>query len=304
MPSPHARALLQALFVTLIWSLSWVLIKLGLTSIAPITFAGLRYVLAFLCLLALSLNTPAVRAQIRSFSRREWGLLALFGLIYYTVTQATQFMALEHLPSVTLSLLLSFTPGIVAILGAFLLAERPTAVQWLGIGIFLIGVIIYFYPIALPEQQIIGLIIGVTGALANALSSILGRFINRDLRRIPLAVTTVSMGIGSIVMLAIGLIVEGWPQLGVETWALIIWLAVVHTAFAFTLWNRTQRVLTAVESSLINNTMLIQIAVLAWIFLGETITGQEILGLGVAVVGVIVVQFGRVWIAKLRTAKT
>ena len=40
------------------------------------------------------------------------------------------------------------------------------------------------------------------------------------------------------------------------------WLALVNSAFAFTLWNRTLRTLSATESSVINNTMLIQIAIL------------------------------------------
>ena len=48
--SPHVTAVFQALFVTFLWSTSWVLIKIGLVDIAPLTFAGLRYGLAFLCL--------------------------------------------------------------------------------------------------------------------------------------------------------------------------------------------------------------------------------------------------------------
>ena len=52
--------------------------------------------------------------------------------------------------------------------------------------------------------------------------------------------------------------------------AIIAWLAIVNTALAFTLWNSSLRRLAAVESATINNTMLIQIAVLAWVFLGET----------------------------------
>ena len=49
--TPHLTAVFQALFVTFLWSTSWVLIKIGLTDIPALTFAGLRYGLAFLCLL-------------------------------------------------------------------------------------------------------------------------------------------------------------------------------------------------------------------------------------------------------------
>lgn len=50
------------------------------------------------------------------------------------------------------------------------------------------------------------------------------------------------------------------------------------------------RSLTAMESSIINGTMLIQIAILAWIFLEESITLQEGAGMLIAAVGTVLVQ--------------
>jgi drug/metabolite transporter (DMT)-like permease len=61
---------------------------------------------------------------------------------------------------------------------------------------------------------------------------------------------------------------------------------VVNTAFAFYLWNVSLQHLSAMESSIINNTMLIQIAALSWIFLHERLSGLEIGGLLVAAVGI------------------
>lgn len=51
--SPRALALAQALFVTLLWSTSWILIEIGLDGIPALTFAGLRDGLAFVLLPAL-----------------------------------------------------------------------------------------------------------------------------------------------------------------------------------------------------------------------------------------------------------
>ncbi len=50
---------------------------------------------------------------------------------------------------------------------------------------------------------------------------------------------------------------------------------------------------TSVESSIINNTMLIQIAVLAWIFLGERLTWLEIVGLILAAGGILLANLKR-----------
>jgi len=98
------------------------------------------------------------------------------------------------------------------------------------------------------------------------------------------------MGIGAICMLAVGLGSQGLPAISLKGWGIIVWLAVVNTSFAFTLWNHTLRVLSATESSIINNTMLIQIAVLAWVFLGEPLGTVEILGLLAVAFGTAVVQ--------------
>ena len=83
---------------------------------------------------------------------------------------------------------------------------------------------------------------------------------------------------------------EGLPHLTTLQWLLILWLAVVNTAFAYQLWNKTLVELPALESVLINNTMLAQIAILAWVFLGEKLTALQVIGLVASLVGVVVVQ--------------
>ncbi len=290
--SPHTRAVLQALFVTLLWSSSWVLIKQGLEDIPALTFAGLRYVLATICLLPLAIRRGALR-DLRHLPRREWAELIAFGLIFYTVTQGSQFLGLERLPAVTTSLLLSFSPVMVALLGIALLGEGITRAQWGGIALYLAGVLVYFYPVQIPAREVVGIAIVLVGVLSNAAGTVMGRGINRRRTLSPLAVTVASMGIGSVVMLAAGIVTQGMPVLSVQNWAIIVWLAVVNTAVAFTLWNLTQSTLSAIETSIINNTMLIRIAILAWIFLGERLGARAILGLALAATGTLIVQLRR-----------
>ena len=106
-------------------------------------------------------------------------------------------------------------------------------------------------------------------------------------------VLLLSMGIGSIFLLAIGFYQSGVPTISFNNWLFLLWLAIINTAFAFTLWNKTLQSLTAMESSIINGTMLIQIAILAWIFLGESITLQEGIGMTIAAIGAVIVQYKR-----------
>ena len=287
--SPHQWAVLQALFVTALWSSSYVLITIGLEKIPALTFAGLRYAGATIVLLPMFVYYGHHRS-IFACDRRELGALVLLGLLLYTVTQGAQFVALQYITAATVSLLLSFTPALVALLGIPLLGERPSSRQWVWIGVLLLGVGIYFYPFGFRGVVLFGLAVMALGLLANSLSSIVGRYVNHELSLSPLAVTTVSMGLGSAVLLAGGITVQGLPSLSVQAWLIVLWLAIVNTAFAFTLWNRTLQTLSATDSSVINNTMLVQVALLGWVFLGESLSALDIVGLGLVLVGAMAVQ--------------
>lgn len=286
------KAILQAAFVTFLWSTSWVLIKVGLEDIPALTFAGLRYTLAFLFLLPFVARRRHWRA-LRTLSRGIWGRLVLLGILLYAVTQGAQFLSLFYLPAITTNMLLSFTSVLVAFLGFLLLDELPAPLQWGGLLLYLAGALLYFYPASLPLVQQIGIAVALVGVLANASSAVLGRHVNLNLHLSPLIVTVASMGIGALLLLATGLLLQGLPPLTWKSWAIIIWLAAVNTAFAFTLWNHTLRTLSAMESSIINNLMMIQIPLLAILFLDERLGLRQGIGLALALVGVLAVQLRR-----------
>ncbi len=118
--SQRNKAIIQALFVTLLWSSSWVLIKLTIDEIPPLTFAGLRYSIAFIVLLP---GLFMKRESVKKLSKQDWGKLLLLGLVYYAFTQGGQFLALKHLDAITLSLMLNFSAPLMAIIGLFVLNE-------------------------------------------------------------------------------------------------------------------------------------------------------------------------------------
>lgn len=290
-PSQQIPAVLQAVFVTVLWASSWVLIKLGLRASLPaLTFAGLRYTLAFLCLAPFVLLSARNRVAIKSFTRKDWGVLILLGIVFYTLTQGSQFLSLAYLPAAMVSLLLNLTPIVVGLFGMVFLREYPSIGQWFGIALTVIGVGFYFLPINANGMQFMGLLVAFGGVLSNAASALLGRQVNRLENRSPLIVTFISMGIGALLLLIIGISVQGFGKLDLQSWFLIAWLAIVNTALAFTLWNHTLRTLSAVESSAINGLMMPQIAIFAFVFLGETLNSKEIIGLILVGLGVLVVQ--------------
>ena len=285
----HLQAILLALLVTFLWSTSFVIIKIGLDEIPPLTFAGLRYSIAFICLIPFGF-TRKYHSEIKTLNKNDWLKLTLLGILFYAFTQGTQFIGLSLLPAVTVSLWLNFTPLVVAVMAIFLIKEFPTGLQWFGVVLFIIGIITFFFPIALSENQELGLIIMTLGVFPNSASAVLGRSINRKASISPVVVTIISMGIGSVILLLSGIVIQGLPSISTPNIIYLLWLAVINTALAFTIWNFTLRTLSAMESSIINGTMLIQIAVLAWVFLGEAITLQEGIGMVIAACGAVLVQ--------------
>jgi drug/metabolite transporter (DMT)-like permease len=295
---------LQALFVTFLWSTSWVLIKIGLEDLhlEPISFAGLRYVVAAAVLLPFG-----VRAlRTRSGPPIDGALLrrvVIYGLFFVAIAQGAQFAALAVLPATAVNLVLSTIPVAVALIAVARRLEGPTPGQLAGVALVVVGAVLYFGPLDLGTAGLLGIGAAAVGVAASATSAHLGRDLARDaMERLggAIGLTAISMAVGAAVLIVVGLALEGMPSLDLRGWAIIAWLGVVNTAFAFTIWNHTLRVLTAVESSVVNNTMMIQIAILAVVFLDERLGPPQIAGLACAGLGALVVQL--VPVLRRRTA--
>jgi drug/metabolite transporter (DMT)-like permease len=106
--------------------------------------------------------------------------LGALGLLLYGLTQATVFLGLARLPTVTVSLLLGLTPALVTVLAVPLLGEVPAPLQRAGVLVSLAGTLVYFGPAALPASQLVAVGVVTVGVVAFAAATMLGRSVNRD----------------------------------------------------------------------------------------------------------------------------
>ncbi len=225
-----------------------------------------------------------------------WARLIAYGLIFITATQGAQFLALSYLPAIAFSLMLNLTPIVVVFVSIPILREIPSREEGLFILVGLVGVFLYFFPLEMLALPILGLLVGIGALTSNSFSAIIGRAVNRDGDTPYLVVTTVSMAFGSSVLLLIALLVEGVTAVSTLSLVYILWLSVVNTAIAFTLWNKAMGTLRAVDMTLINSTMMPQIVVLSLVFLGEFPTATQWTGLlllGASVMAVQLIQIYR-----------
>lgn len=148
----------------------------------------------------------------------------------------------------------------------------------------MIGMVIYFAGDlgATP----VGMIAATIALLSNATALLVGRVVNRQRRWRSQVITLATMSTGATILLVVGLSVEGLPHLSAKAALIIVWLAVVNTAVAFTWWNVSLRELPAVEVATLQNAMAIQIPLLGWTFLDESLGAAEIGGLALTGIGV------------------
>jgi drug/metabolite transporter (DMT)-like permease len=285
----HLIALLEAYLVTFLWSSSYVLVKLGLGQIQPFTLVSLRYVVAsaFLIPIALSRGDMSLISDRRTLTK-----MVFLGLSGYTIAQGLQCLGLYYLPAVSVTFILNFTPVIVLILGVLFLKDNPGPLQLTGMAIVMAGAYLYFNA-PLTSDSPLGILITLASGLGWASYIVSTRLLFRDGEVGPLELTASSMGIGTLVLVLSAFALEGFPRVPPSGWAIITWLGVVNTALAFFLWNHALQRLKAFEMSVLQNTMLVQIAILAWLFLGEQLTAMKLTTMAMVFIGALIVQLRR-----------
>jgi drug/metabolite transporter (DMT)-like permease len=286
--SPRAAATLVAVLVTLLWSSSYILVKIGLQTLPPLTFAGLRYFIGFLSLAVL--NRLQGNRMPRSVPRPTWRALIALGIVAFAVSPGAIFLSLSLLPVITANLVFQAgIPLLVAFSGGIFLGERTTSRQWLGVALTVLGVYLTF-PAQLAGGEVVGILLALLAAAGGAASNLLTRYVMRDSPLRAQDVTMITVGIGSSLLLAVGLAVEPWPALGAESIALLLWLGIANTALAFTLWNYALRTLRALEAGVIATAQVIEVTLLAWWLLDEPLGPGRLLAALVILAGVILVQ--------------
>ena len=279
--------------VTFLWATSVVMIRFALTEedIDPIGFAGVRFMLAGLLLLPLAIG-GARRSSIRNGSRGWLVRVGIYGLIVFCLAQLGFYFSAAELPAATIGLFMGLAPVVAAVITLRDRHERASLPQLVGIALLVAGVAAYF-GLAIPTDiSLVALVTVVSIPLFVGGGARLGRDVAVDSIRFggPITMTAIAMLVGAGALLALGLVLEGVPAFSARTWLLIVWMAAVNGAFTYSLWAQSQRTLRAVESSVLGDLTVIQIAIVGWIVLDEALDPTQVLGLLVAVAGVVVVQ--------------
>lgn len=286
--SARLIAISECILFTLIAGSTVVLAKIALAYLGPLTLTGLRYFLAFLLLLPFLFH----HNHLTRLSPQLWFRFFLMGLSFYAVGNGAFFWGLKYVSATTASLVLNFIPLLVLIAGILWLNEIPTRLQVVGVIVAVVGGILFFSS-GLKGGEPLGIAIVAIGLVGNAAFGILGREIAREQKVDTLTLTAVPLALGSSILIPLALSIEGLPRFSVTGWGMLLGLAIVNTACAYGLYNHALRVLPAFELSALLNLTPLMTAAWAGLFLSESLSLVQIVGMVTVIMGVLVVQLGK-----------
>jgi len=280
--------LAEALLVTFLWSTSYILIKIGLEEINPLAFAAYRYTIASVVLIVPIFYWH--KKYLVSLGLRRILVFLLLGFTGFFIAQGLQFFGLYYLQPVTVTFILNLTPVFVLILSALFLKEVPSSIQLVGIALTLCGVLVFFHDSLLVFEEVIGIVVTLVSGIGWATYMIISKYYLRENKENVITLTACSMALGSLILLGTTSLTGNITMVSFSGWFIMIWLSVVNTALAFVLWNHALKTLRVYEQSILQNTMLIQITLLAYVFLHEPLILRKILGMVMVFIGVLIAQ--------------
>ena len=297
MPRQQRLAIFAA-YATLcvVWSSTWVAIKIGLEDLPPISFAGIRFLIAFVLLVAVSIG----RVPLLPKNRNDWTLLLFTGVLMFCVNYGLLFWGELHVSSGLAAVLQAMIVVFGMIFAHWLLPAEPLSWQRVtgavlaGGGIALICGRLFDHAGWLAFLGGLGIVFGGAGA---AFSNVLLK--RRALQLAPAMIAAWQMFFGTVPLLSLGVILEGNPlnfRWTGMAWFCLLYLAVIGSALTFLLlyWLLPRMQVNKLQSiSLITPPGAVAFG---WLLGGETFSLWSLVGGALVLAGVwmIFAKSGRV----------
>ena len=286
---PRSAVLSLYALLVLIWSSTWVAIKIGLEDLPPLFGAGIRFGLAGVVLLV------GARLAGRSLGT-DHRLAAIIAILPFATTYGLIYWAEQHVSSGLTAVLFGVLPLYTALLAAVALPDEPLRRRLLiGIGIAVVGLALAFNEsLELGDDELAGIAAGavVLSPIASAIGSISIK--RRGAALDALVLNGWAMLAAGVLFLATSGTHESWGDAAWSGEAVgsILYLALFGTALTFVGLTLLLREMKAVSTSYIS--MLIPFGALLFgaLLENEVVTGTAILGAGLVAAGIAVASSG------------
>ncbi len=271
--SATAKASPRDLFITalapMVWGSTYLVTTEFLPADRPLLAATVRALPAGIVLMLVTRTWPRGSWWFKAAALGALNIGLFFFLLFFTAYQ---------LPGGLAALVMSIQPLFVLFLGVLLLGEkiRLMHVVACAVGAAGVGLLVLRSDASLT---VVGVLAGMAGALSMAAGIVLTKRWGRPDGVGLLGFTGLQLAMGGVMLLPVTLVVEGLPgAVTLPNLAGFAYLSVIGALAAYAVWFRgIQRLPTMVVSFLGFLSPLVA-TVLGFVFLGESLSGWQIVG--------------------------
>jgi drug/metabolite transporter (DMT)-like permease len=274
------------LTLCVVWSSTWLAIKIGLRDLPPISYAGIRFLVAIIVLFAVS----AGRVSLLPQRRFEYVVLGFTGVLMFAVNYGLLFWGELHVSSGLAAVLQATIPMFGMLFAHFMLPEEPLQLHKL------LGALVAVGGVALICERLLGFngLMALWGGLGIILGAASAAFSNvvlkaRAIQLAPAMIAAWQMIFGAAPLLLIGFMVEGNPLK--FHWSMVsifclLYLAIIGSALTFLLLYWLLPRMTVARLQTISLITPPGAVALGWAVGGETFSLWSLLGACLVLVGV------------------
>ncbi len=287
----HSRAgvYLGASAAMVMWSLTFVWFKIVNEVYPPFTIVFLRLLASSIVMTGIAGFT----SFLQKLERRDIPRFLILATIYPVVYFIAESIGLTMIHASLAAVIISTIPLVVPIGARFLLHERVTVYNIIGILISFLGVLIVIlnrdFSINAEPTGILLMLVAVFCAVGYTLM-----VKNLTRRYNAYSITTYQNIIGTLLFLPLFLIFDlqdfASAQHSLRAILNLGYLAIFGSSLAFILFNFSVKTIGATRTEIFSNLIPALTAVFAWFVLGEELGPKKIIGIGVVLVGLFLSQ--------------
>lgn len=270
------------------WGSLYVVSKFVLGKVPTFTVSFLRYLISG-CILLLVLRTK----KLKKIEKQDYKYIFLIGFVGYFMSMTIQFIGTKLSNASLSSLVNSLNPITIMIFAAIILKEKLTLKKVFCIVLAIIGVYIIIGGVSGNGQVIWGILMSVTSVITWSFVSVMIRRVTQKYD--VLQITTYGIVIAAICTFPCSsyeLATTSNVQFDWKVILALLYMALVCTAIAHVLWNKSLSIIEAGTCSLFYPLQPMVSVLLGVVFLGEAITMKFILG-AVLIIGGVVFSLAR-----------
>lgn len=275
--------------VVVMWSTSHIISKAVYSQINPLAMTFLRF--ALITLLAFTVMLIRGKPGARSIRRADLPRFIVAGLTGYTIYQLCYAIGLDLTSPFSSALLIAMMP-LIAVVILTLTGEPSGSRVWVGLGIALVGVVIFLWgKQGTASGNLLGDLLSFGAAVSFAVYGIVNRPLVNDYPAETYSAYTLLAGTIPLLLATLpGTLAQDWGSVNLEGWLSVLYTVIFPVYIAYILLNYAIAQRGVVAATSFQLLVPVTSGVLSAIFLSEVFGPFKILGGAIVLAGLVVVR--------------